>query len=47
MRKATVLQHISDRVRGCLYQDGEGAESVSEPDEDLRRLRKADVLPDK
>ena len=46
LRPAAVLPHLSDRVRAGVYQDGQGAEPVPEPHQDLRGLRTADVLPD-
>ena len=42
---AAVLQHISDRILGSIDQDGERTESIAEPDENIRRMRTAYVLP--
>ena len=45
LRKAALLQHLSDRVFRRFHQDGKRAEPVPEPDEDLGRMRTSDVLP--
>ncbi len=45
LRKTALLSLPSVRVCACLDQDGEGAESVAESDEDLRCVRASDVLP--
>ena len=45
--RSSVLPQLSVGFRTGIHQDGEGAESVPESDEDLRSLRQTDVLFEK
>ena len=42
--EVSVLPHVSVRVCTGIYQDGEGTEPFTEPDQDFRRMRQTDVL---
>ena len=41
-----MLPHLSGRLCAGFHQDGEGAESFAQPDQDIRCLRASDVLPE-
>ena len=47
MRPASVLSFLSLGIYTRIHQDGEGTESVPEPDEDIRGMRPAYVLLEK
>ena len=46
LRARAVLRDVPERLRAGQPADGQGAGPAAEPDEDLRRLRPADVLPE-
>ena len=45
VRAADLLPDVFERLHAGLHQDGEGAESFAQPDEDFRPVRPSDVLP--
>ena len=44
LRQMSLLSYLSFRVCTCIHPNGQGTESLSEPDEDFRCMRKTDVL---
>ena len=46
LRQALLLRPVSGRFHARLHQDGQDPEPVSEPHENFRHLRAADVLPE-